>query len=173
MYKAAQGRERVRIKVAGGANAFGDNNEGRQANVVEEQHSNPPIPDNDVVGHFEACFDNLANVAKVERTTLDELVKNNEVLTTSNVALVAENREKSAKINKLEARIRELEKAAGGNGGNSERVCRHCKNKGTQGKHRDITTAWNSPKTQAGARRVGRVACDGVERRQILKITLF
>jgi hypothetical protein len=43
MYKAAQGRERVRVKAAGGANAFGGNNEGRAnaASAADDERTNP------------------------------------------------------------------------------------------------------------------------------------
>ena len=60
------------------------------------------------IGDLEACFDNLANDAKVERTTLDELVKNESVLTTTNSELVAENK-------KLRAENDKLKKTAKGN----------------------------------------------------------
>ena len=137
MYKAAQGKERVRVKAAGGTNAFGGNNEGSQANAAEEQHNNPPNSDEVAasVGDLEACFDNLANAAKVERTTLDELVKNNGLLTTSNSELVAANRESAAENKKLRAENDALRKAAKGNGGGNgsgerlTRKCRHCKGK--------------------------------------------
>ncbi len=157
MYKAAQGKERVRVKAAGGTNAFGGNNEG--ANAAEEQRSNPPNSDEVAasVGDLEACFDNLANAAKVERTTLDELVKNNGVLTTSNGALVAANREKSAEIKKLRAQIASLGKAPDGNGGNSDRQCRHCKGKGNQGRHKDYH-CWELPQN-AGRRKADWKSC--------------
>ena len=134
LYKTAQGKERVRVKAAGGANAFGGNNEGsaNAASATDEERTNP---DGVSIGDLEACFDNLANAAKVERTTLDELVKNNGLLTTSNSELVAANREAAAEIKKLRAENDSLRKAAkgnsGGNGGGERltRKCRHCKGK--------------------------------------------
>ena len=95
MYKAAQGRERIRVKAAGGTNSFGGNNEGGANAAVEPPNSDEVAAS---VGDLEACFDNLANAAKVERTTLDELVKNNAALTTANSDLVAEVKEKNAEI---------------------------------------------------------------------------
>jgi len=124
MYKTAQGRERVRVKAAGGANAFGGNNEGG-ANAASAAGDKRDNSDETAVsiGDLEACFDNLANAAKVERTTLDELVKNASVLTTTNSELVAENK-------KLRAENDTLKKAAKGNSGNRERkLCGHCKGK--------------------------------------------
>ena len=135
MYKAAQGRERIRVKAAGGTNSFGGNNEGGANAAVE-----PPNADEVAasVGDLEACFDNLANAAKVERTTLDELVKNNAALTTANSDLVAEVKEKTAEIKKLRAENDSFRKNAKGKGGKN-RKCRHCNGKcmGLPSNHRD------------------------------------
>ena len=43
------------------------------------------------VEELEACLDNLANAAKAERTTLDELVKRIAVITATNSKLVTAN----------------------------------------------------------------------------------
>jgi len=133
MYKAAQGKERVRVKAAGGTNTFGGNNEGgaNAASAADEERTNPDGAAASI-GDLEACFDNLTNAAKVERTTLDELVKNNGLLTTANSELVAANREAAAENKKLRAENDSLRKAAKGNGGGRERLtrkCCHCKGK--------------------------------------------
>ena len=125
LYKTAQGKERVRVKAAGGANAFGGNNEGsaNAASATDEERTNP---DGVSIGDLEACFDNLANAAKVERTTLDEMVKNVSVLTTTNSALVAENKASAAENKTLRAENDALKKAAKGTGGSARRNCIHC-----------------------------------------------
>ena len=130
MYKAAQGRERVRIKAAGGTNAFGGNNEGgaNAASAASDERANPDKTAASI-GDLEACFDNLANAAKVERTTLNELVKNNGLLTSSNSELVAENKAAAAENKKLRAEIDTLRKATNGRNGEERCKCRHCKGK--------------------------------------------
>ena len=93
MYKAAQGRDRVRAKDGGIKNSFGGINAGG-ANTAAAAATNSPPTDNAgaepfTVDELEACFDNLANAAKAERSTLDELVKSIAVLIATNSELVA------------------------------------------------------------------------------------
>ena len=94
MYKVAQGRDRVRAKSGGGNNSFGGLNAGG-ANAAAAATNSPPTEDSGAepftVDELEACFDNLANTAKAERTTLNELVKIIAVITATNSELVAAN----------------------------------------------------------------------------------
>ena len=74
MYKAPQGRERVRSKAGGVKNSFGGVNAGG-ANTAAAA-TNYPLTDDAgaepfAIDEVEACFDNLTNAAKTERSTLD------------------------------------------------------------------------------------------------------
>ncbi|KAL7531028.1 hypothetical protein ACHAXR_003813, partial [Thalassiosira sp. AJA248-18] len=117
------------------------------AAAADEEHNNPDSAAASI-GDLEACFDNLANAAKVERTTLDELVKNNGLLTASNSELVSENK-------KLRAEIDTLRNAAKSNSGGERKKCRHCK-----GKCMGLRDKWHKEKdclelpTNAGKRAV-------------------
>ena len=95
MYKAAQGRERVQAKAGGGNNSSGGVNAGG-ANAAAAATNYLPIEYAGAkpftIDELEACFNKLANMAKSERTTLDELVKSIAVLTATNSELVAENK---------------------------------------------------------------------------------
>ena len=75
----------------------------------------------------------------MERTTLDELVKNNGLLTSSNSELVAENKAAAAENKKLRAEIDTLKKATKGRSDGECRKCRHCKGKckGLRSDHND------------------------------------
>ena len=139
MYKAAQGKERVRAKAAGGSTSFGGNNEGGANAGTNTGGADAAAGTNGgafSVTELESCFDNLANAAKVERATIDELVKNNSVLTTTNSDLVASNKKLGNEKTQLQHEINALRKRGGepraGAGRGSPRPCRHC-----QGDHQD------------------------------------
>ena len=74
IYKAAQGRECVRSKAGGGKNSFGGVN-ASGANTVAAATNSPPTDasgaETFTIDEVEACFDNLTNAAKAERSTLD------------------------------------------------------------------------------------------------------
>ena len=77
MCKSAQGRERVRSKAGGGKNSFGGVNASGANTTAAATDSLPTNSAGDkpfTVDELEACFDNLANAAKAERSTLDKLV---------------------------------------------------------------------------------------------------
>ena len=108
MYKAAQGRERVRTKAGSGKDSFVGVNPGGAnaataatakvggANAAAAATNSPPMGDAGAepfaVDELEACFNNLVHAAKAERTTLNELVKGITVLTVTNSKLVAANK---------------------------------------------------------------------------------
>ena len=116
MYKAAQGRERVRSKAGGGKNSFGGVNAGG-ANTAAAATNSPPTDDASAepftVDKLEACFDNLDNAAKAERSTLYELVKSIAVLTTTNSKLVATNKKWGGENTTLQHEINALRKRGG------------------------------------------------------------
>ena len=108
LYKKTLGMERVRVKSGGGADSFrGANPGGANAarNMVpgvpgsrpaaaNTATDSPPTDDKNeapfTAGELEAWFDNLANAAKAERATVDELVKSIAALTATNSQLVVE-----------------------------------------------------------------------------------
>ena len=138
MYKAAQGKERVRAKAGcgnisfGGVNAFSANTSAAATNF--------PLTDDAGAEQFnvdklEACFDNLTNTAKAERTTLDELVKIIAVLTATNSELVAVNKKWGGENKTLQHDINALRKRGGDSRLTSSkkkgrRPCNHCGGKG-------------------------------------------
>jgi len=147
MYKAAQGKERVRAKAAGGSDSFGGNNEGGAnavlagtnavgADAAAGDHCNNTNGGAFSVAELESCFDNLANAAKAERATIDELVQNNSVLTTTNSDLVASNKKLGNEKTQLQHEINALRKRGGepraSSGRGKPRPCKHCK-----GDHKD------------------------------------
>ena len=95
MYKSAQGRERVREKAGRGNNSFGGVN-AFSANTSDAATDSPLTDDSGAepfnVDDMEVCFHELANTAKAERTTLNELLKIIAVLTATNSELVAVNK---------------------------------------------------------------------------------
>ena len=113
MYKAAQGRERVRAKVGGGKNSFGGVNTGN-ANTAAAA-TNSPLTDDAgdepfTVEKLEAWFDNLA---KVERSMLDELVKIIAVLTAPNSKLLVMNKKWGGENTTPQHEINSLRKRGG------------------------------------------------------------
>ena len=116
MYKAAQGRERVRAKAGGGKNSFGVVNAGG-ANTSAAATNSMPTDDAGVepftVHDLEALFDNLANAAKTERSTLDELVKSIAVLTATNSKLVVTYKKWGGENTTLQHEINVLRKRGG------------------------------------------------------------
>ena len=85
----------MRAKAGGGKTSFSGVNAGG-ANTTATSTDSPPTDDPGAepftVDKLEAYFDNLANVAKVERSTLDELVKSIVVLNDTNSKLMATNK---------------------------------------------------------------------------------
>ena len=100
LYKAAQGKERVRKLAAGGSESFGGANSANHSPAPSRCDSQGSLgkPEPVTLEVLEGCFDNLANAAKTERATMDELTKSIAVLTATNAELVAT-------ISKLTARI--------------------------------------------------------------------
>ena len=134
MYKAAQGRERVRSKAGGSKNSFGGVNAG-SANTTAAATDSLPADDAGAepftVNKLEACFDNLTNSTKVERSTLDELVKNIAVLTVTNRKLVATNKKWGGENTILQHEINALRKQCGDSRLTSSKrkgrwTCKHC-----------------------------------------------
>ena len=146
LYKAAQGRERVRAKAGGGTDSFGGVNPG-DSNAAGDTKPKPnaaaaatdaPPTDNAgdkpfTVGELEACFDNLANAAKAERSSLEELVKSLVTPTTTNSELVAANKKLANEHANLQRKINGLRKRGGAPKGNANKTsgpqrspCRHC-----------------------------------------------
>ena len=116
MYKSVHGRERVRAKVGGGKNSFGGVN-ASGANTAAAATDSPPTDDAGAepftVNELEACFDNLANAAKAERSTLDELIKSIAVLTATNSELVETNKKWGGENTTLQHEINALRKRGG------------------------------------------------------------
>ena len=90
-----------------------------------------PAPNRSPSTSFEACFDNLANAAKAEHTTLNKLVKSIAVLTATNSKLVAAGGKWGEENTTLQHEINALRKR----GGNSRltsiknkgrRSCKNC-----------------------------------------------
>ena len=118
MYKSAQGRERVRAKAGGGKNYFGGVNAGGANTAAAAAATNSPPTDDAgaepfTVDKLEACFDNLANAAKAERSTLDKLVKSIAVLTATNSKLLATNTKWGGENTTLQHEINVLRKLGG------------------------------------------------------------
>ena len=87
------------------------------------------------VDKLEACFNNLANTAKAERTTLDELVKIISVLTATNRKLVVVNKKWGEGNTTLQHDINTLRKRGGDSCLTSSKKkgrwpCKHCGGKG-------------------------------------------
>ena len=150
IYKAAQNIAHVRTAAAGGTNSFG----GVAANAAREtqQSSTDGAAAGDGtaeselgLAEMEGFFDNLAMAVKVERTTLDELVKNNSVLTATN--------------DRLARRIATLEKEAkarpapGGGGATNNAAktmrCSTCNGKGSKQPPHWTKRCWEAPKNAA------------------------
>ena len=118
MYKAAQGRELVRAKAGGGKNSFGGVNAGGSNTAAAAAATNSPPTDDAgaetfTVNKVEACFDNLANAAKAERSTLEKLAKSIAVLTAINSELVATNKKWGGENTTLQHEINVLRKRGG------------------------------------------------------------
>ena len=118
MYKAAQGRELVRAKAGGGKNSFGGVNAGGSNTTAAAAATNSPPTDDAgaetfTVNNREACFDNLSNAAKAERSVLDDLVKSIAVLTATNSELVATNKKWGGENTTLQHKINALRKRGG------------------------------------------------------------
>ena len=116
MYKVAQGRECVRAKAGDGMSSFGGVNDG---GINTAAAATVSLPTEDAgaepfsVDDLEACFDNLANMAKAERTMLDELLKSIAVLTPTNSELVATNKKWGGENTNLQHEINALRKQGG------------------------------------------------------------
>jgi len=133
MYKAAQGKERVRAKAAGGKDSFGGSNAGSANAATNNTPTGGSGADDNTaftVDDLEACFDNLANAAKSERTTINELTKSNAVLTATNAELVAANKKLDNEKNQLQQEVNALRKRDGAPRNDSRRrrgkKCDHC-----------------------------------------------
>jgi hypothetical protein len=145
MYKKAQGKERVRVKAVGGKSSFGANaatstSSGSNApSVASAPFSEPRRGEGEedepfTLSDLEACFDNLANAARAERSTLDELVKSNSVLTTTNSELAKTNKSLTNEVNSLQRQVNALKKKGGDRGSSSraraprasKKKCSHC-----------------------------------------------
>ena len=134
MYKTVQGRERVRAKSGGGKNSFGGVN-ADGANTTAADTDSLPTDDAGAepftVDKLEACFDNLANTAKAERTTLNKLVIIIAVLTATNSKLVAAEKKWGGENTTLQHEINALRKRGGDSRLTSSkkkgrRPCKHC-----------------------------------------------
>ena len=134
MYKAAHGRERVRAKAGGGKNSFGGVKAGG-ANTAAAATNYLPTKDAGAkpftVYKLEACFDNLANAAKAERSTLEKLAKSIAVLTAINSELVATNKKWGGENTTLQHEINAQRKRGGDSRLTSRkrkgrRPCKHC-----------------------------------------------
>ena len=116
MYKSAQGREHARAKARDGKNSFGGVN-ADGANTAATATDSPPTNNAGAepftVDELEVCFDNLANAAKAERSTLDNLVKSTAVLTATNIEIVATNTKWRGKNTTLQHEINALRKLGG------------------------------------------------------------
>ena len=103
----------MRSKAGGGKNSFGGVNAGG-ANTAAAATDSPPTDDAGAetftVNKLEACFDNLDNAAKAERSTLYELVKSIAVLTTTNRKLVATNKKWGGENTTLQHKLNTLRK---------------------------------------------------------------
>ena len=139
IYKEAQGIERVRVKAAGGPDAYGGANQDG-ANAATPCASGarpaadrspppatsigrgraPPAADQapftlvDLNSLLEACFDSLANVGANERSAVDELAKPNAALAATNANLVAKVRKLGNEKTVLQQEINGLRRQHGG-----------------------------------------------------------
>ena len=106
-----------------GANAAGDTKP--TPNVAAAATDSPPTDnagDEPVaVGELEAFLDNLANVAKAEWSSLEELVKSLATLTTTNSELVAANKKLANEHANLQHEINGLRKRGGAPKGNANK----------------------------------------------------
>ena len=118
----------------GGANAAGDTKPTPNAAAAA---TDAPPTDNAVdepftVGKLKACFDNLANAAKAERSSLEELVKSLAALATANSELVAANKKLANEHANLQREINGLRKRGGSPNGSAKNTsgkrspCKHC-----------------------------------------------
>ena len=128
----------MRAKAGGGRNSFGGVN-ADGANTTAAATVSLPTEDAGAkpfsVDDLEACFDNLANMAKAERTMLDELLKSIAVLTPTNSELVATNKKWGGENTNLQHEINALRKRGSetrltSNNTKGRRPCKHCRGKG-------------------------------------------
>lgn len=145
IYKKAQGKERVRMKAADAAAAKladlgrsdGQSSEQSGSHEFALEASGTGQEEPFSVADLEACFDNLANAAKAERETLDELVRSNAALTKLTAELVSTNKKLANNVWDQQRQINSLKKGTpagprtrGGDHGNrsggGNKKCKHC-----------------------------------------------